>query len=90
MFAVGKATIKNISVYIFTALSKLLGHLSETTTCKFFFRLKIGKGIYHSLGYDRVNCRNSYTIQFEKLDDNRIRVPKNWSYKGIFTISNSL
>lgn len=70
MFAVGKATIKNISVYIFTALSKLLGHLPETTTCKFFFRLKIGKGICHSLGYDRVNHCNSYTIQFGELDDN--------------------
>ena len=77
MFAVGKAAIKNISVYIFTAHSKLLGHLPETTTCKFFFRLKIGKGIYHSLGYNRVNRRNSYTIQFEELDDNRIRVQKN-------------
>ena len=37
MFAAGKATVKNISVYIFTALSKLLGDLPETTTCKFFF-----------------------------------------------------
>ena len=67
MFAVG---IKHISADIFTALTKLLGHLLETTTCKFFFRLKIGKGMYHSLGYERVNCRNSYTIQFEERNDN--------------------
>lgn len=70
MFAVGKVTIKHISADIFTALTKLLGHLPETTTCKFFFRLKIGKGMYHSLGYERVNCRNSYTIQFEERNDN--------------------
>ena len=69
MFAVGKVAIKHISADIFAALTKLLGHLPETTTCKFFFRLKIGKGMYHSLGYKRVHCRNSYTIQFEERTD---------------------
>lgn len=69
MFAVGKVTIKHISAHIFTAVSKLLGHLPETTTCKFFFRLKISNGMYRSLGYERVNSRNSYTIQFQELTD---------------------
>ena len=28
------------------------------------------------MGYDRINRRNSYTIQFEELDDKKIRVKK--------------
>ena len=69
MFAVGKLTVKDIFAPSFTAFSKLLGHLLETTTCKFFFRLKIDKGMYHSLGYERVDSRNSYSIKFGELSD---------------------
>lgn len=67
VFAVGKVTIKQISADVFEALSNLLGAIPETTTCRFFFRLKIGNGMYHSLGYERVYSRNSYTIQYDEL-----------------------
>lgn len=62
MFVVGKVIIKYIFVDIFIVLIKLLGYLSEIIICKFFFRLKIGKRMYYLLGYERVNCRNSYII----------------------------
>lgn len=65
-YAVGKVTMKQISDHTFTALSNLLGDLPEAATCEFFFWLKIGSGMYHSLGYKRVTSRNSYTIQYEE------------------------
>ena len=67
VFAVGRVTIKQISADVFEALSNLLGAVPETTTCRHFFRVKIGNGMYHSLGYERVYSRNSYTIQYEEL-----------------------
>jgi len=67
VFAVGKVTIKQISADVFEALSNLLGGIPETTTCRFFVRVKIGNGMYHSLGYERVYSRNSYTIQYNEL-----------------------
>lgn len=67
MFAVGKVTIKQISADVFEALSNLLGAVPESTTCRHFFRVKIGNGMYHSLGYERVYSRNSYTVQYEEL-----------------------
>ena len=67
VFAVGKVTTKEISANVFEALSNLVGALPETTRCTFFFRAKIGQGMYHSLGYKRVYSRNSYTIQYEQL-----------------------
>ena len=63
----GKMTTKEISAHVFEALSNLVGALPETTRGKFFFRAKIGHGMYHSLGYQRVYSRNSYTIQYEQL-----------------------
>lgn len=67
VFAVGKVTIKQISTDVFEALSNLLGTVPDTTTCRQFFRVKIGNGMYHSLGYERVYSRNSYTIQYEEI-----------------------
>ena len=66
VFAVGKVTTKEITANILEALSNLVGALPETR-CKFFFRAKIGHGMYQSLGYERVYSRNSYTIQYEQL-----------------------
>ena len=67
-FAVGKVTIKQVSRDVFKALSNLLEVIPETTTCRFFFRLKIGNEMYHSLGYERVHSRKSYTVQYEVLN----------------------
>ena len=70
MFAVGKVTINQVSRDVFEALSNLLGIIPETITCRFFFRLKIGNGMYHSLGYERVYSRNSYTVQYDEFTSN--------------------
>ena len=67
VFAVGKVTIKHISTDVFEALFNLLGAAPETTTCRHFFQVKIVNGMYHSLGYERVYSRKSYTIQYEEL-----------------------
>ena len=60
-------TTKEISADVFEALSNLVGAFPETTRCKFFFRAKIGHGMYHLLGYERVCSQNSCTIQYEQL-----------------------
>ena len=67
VFAVGKVTTREISADVFEALSNLLGAHPELLVCNTFFRCKIDNGMYHSLGYERVYSRNSYTLQYDKL-----------------------
>ncbi|XP_028518623.1 uncharacterized protein LOC110251203 [Exaiptasia diaphana] len=67
VFAVGKVTNKQMSYDVFQAMTSFLGAIPETTTCRVFYRLKIGNGMYHSSGYERVHSRNSYVIQYNAL-----------------------
>jgi len=71
MFAIRRVSKRQIPVNVFTSLSMLLGHIPKNTACQFFSRLKIGNGMYHSLKYERVTSRNSYTIQYEELSDEK-------------------
>ena len=59
VFAVGKVTTTEISADVFEALSNLLGALPESLMCNTFFRCKIGNGMYHSVGYERVYSMTS-------------------------------
>lgn len=47
----GKLTIKEIFVNVFEVFFNFVGVLFETIRGKFFFRVKIGYGMYYSLGY---------------------------------------
>ena len=74
VYAMGRIEVRSLNQdpQLFRAISNALGYSPDCPEIKYFTRLRKGSQTFHSLAYNRVRCRRSYTIAYSKQLHNEL------------------